>query len=112
MRILQFNNIKRYEFFYEGLLATPSKGAEARAISRILTKLEEIGVPKSEKSLLYTLAQDGIVKLEESQFELAKRKLNEVEWNGPAVREAGKLLEWLEEKHTEEEYKASVATSN
>ena len=110
MKVLTFNDVRNYEILYEGLLSVSTKGAETRTLSRILTKLERIGVKKEvngRESLLYTLAEPGPVKFEESEFEFTKKKLNEVEWNGAGAKSAGALLEWLDEKHpSEEEYAA------
>lgn len=110
MRILTFSNVTQYETLYEGLLTISTKGAETRTLSRILTKLERIGTKKQvngKESLLYTLAEPGPVRFEESEFEFTKKKLNEVEWNGIGAKNAGALLDWLDDKHpSEEEYAA------
>lgn len=111
MRILTFPSIKSYEMCYEGLLTIGTKGAETRTLARVLTKLERIGTKKLSKdgveTLLYTCAEVPTIKLEESELDFVKKKINEIEWNGLGAKEAGILLEWLDEKHpTEEEYEA------
>lgn len=80
---------------YEGLLTSKTHGVETRVLSKILTKIEDIGVQK-EKSLLYTLAEAGEVKLEDSEFDLLKRLLDNVEWNGTGAKLAGAMLLWLD----------------
>lgn len=109
MRVLIFPDITKYEMLYEGLIGLPTKGSETRTLSRVLTKLEEVGTKKQvngKESLLYTVATVPIIRLEESEMEFVKKKMNEVEWNGIGAKQAGKLLDWLDEKHpTEEEFR-------
>lgn len=110
MRVLIFNDVKQYEMLYEGLLTVTTKGAETRTLSKVLAKLERVGVKREvngKESLLYTLAETRPVKFEDSEFSFIKTKLNEVEWSGVGAKLAGALLEWLDEKHpTEEEFEA------
>lgn len=80
---------------YEGLLTTTTHGAETRTLSKILTKLEDVGIQK-EDSLLYTLAEAGEVRLEDSEFDLLKHLIDKVEWNGKGARLAGAMLIWLD----------------
>lgn len=111
MKVLVFPDIPKYEMLYEGLLTSTTKGAETRTLSKVLTKLEEVGTKKvkdGKESLLYTVAELPAVFLEDAELDFVKKKLNEVEWSGLGAREAGKLLEWLDEKHpTEDEYRKS-----
>jgi hypothetical protein len=109
MKVLVFPGIKPYEMLYEGLLTTSTKGAETRTLAKILTKLEKVGTrklnAKGEESLLYTVAELPIIKFEDAELDFIKRRINEVEWSGPGAKDAGALLEWLDEKHpSEEEY--------
>jgi hypothetical protein len=111
MRVLVLPDIPKYEMLYEGLLTATTKGAETRTLSRILTKMEEVGTKKlreGKETLLYTCATVPIIYLEESEFEFVKKKLDEVEWNGLGAKAAGQLLEWLAKEHpTDEEYRKS-----
>ena len=111
MKVLVFPDIPKYEMLYEGLVTSTTKGADTRTLSKVLTKMEEVGTKKQvngKESLLYTAATVPVIFLEDAELEFTKRKLSEVEWNGLGAREAGKLLEWLDEKHpTEDEYRKS-----
>ena len=112
MKVLVFPDIPKYEVLYEGLVTSTTKGADTRTLSKVLTKMEEVGTKKQvngKESLLYTVATVPVIFLEDAELEFTKRKLNEVEWNGLGAREAGQLLEWLDEKHpTEDEYRKSL----
>lgn len=101
MRVLNFPDVKTYEIMYEGLVSQGTKGAETRTLSKVLTKFEDVGVKKTDpqsgkESLLYTQADSTPIELEDAEYELVKKLLNEVEWSGIGARTAGQMLDWLE----------------
>ena len=96
MRTLEFPNSRTFELVYEGLAVSKASGAEARALGRIFTKLEAAGKQKPNE-LLYTGDAGCIVRLEENEFQLAKKLLDLVEFNGIGSRFAGAMLEWLDD---------------
>lgn len=100
MKILEFPSVKLYEMFYEGLMTANTKGAETRTLAKILAKVEDQGTPKllpnDEAGMLYTAAQAVIIELEDAEYTLAKRLLDDVVWNGNGTKDAAKLLEFVE----------------
>jgi hypothetical protein len=96
MRTLNFaGDTKEYfNLIYEGLAATQTRGADTRILSKVFIKMEDIGTPKPNVPL-FVLEQDGIIKLEEAEFELVKKLLDTVEWNGLGARKAGQVMVWL-----------------
>lgn len=96
MKTLNFDDVKRYEILYEALLTCSTKGAETRALYKILVKLEKLGAPKDNSSLLYTLVESGNVELEDSEYELVHALINNVQWHGVATKVAGEMLEWYD----------------
>lgn len=97
MRIVDFsgNNKEKFNIMYEGLLATNTRGAETRLLSKVFIKLEEIGELKPNTPI-YVLEEDGKkIVLEDAEYDLVLKLLDTVEWNGLGARKAGALMEWL-----------------
>jgi hypothetical protein len=97
MRVVDFSgdNREKYNIMYEGLLATNTHGGETRLLSKVLLKMEDIGVPKGN-TFIYVLEKDGKIVLEDAEYDLVKKLLDTVEWNGVGAKKAGVLMEWLD----------------
>lgn len=108
MRVLDWSNATFFEFFYEALVISPTKGDNTRKLGKILAKLESVGTIKETKGTvdLYTLAYAATVELEDSEYELAKQLINSAEWNGKVAIRAGQMLEFIESAPTKEQYEA------
>lgn len=99
MRTLDFADKKEhYEMIYEGLTVSQTAGAESRALARIFTKLESVGVPKEDNGFLYQLGAgpNPPVTLEENEYALISRLLSEVKWGGIGAKKYGALMDWYE----------------
>lgn len=108
MRVFDFPSVEVYEIFFEGLLATTLKGPELRVLNKVVTKMEEIGTPKIiggvPHTTLYTLAENKPIEIEDAQYDLVKRVMNEIAWNTRNIKLVDRLLEFLDTAPTPEEY--------
>jgi hypothetical protein len=97
MRVLKFEGPTRehYDILYEGLAATQTRGPDTRILGKVFIKLEDHGVLQ-EKVPYYKLQKDSAsIILEDAEYELVKKLLDTVEWNGVGAKKAGALMEWL-----------------
>src|SRR2546428_9303004 len=103
MRVLDFTQPgmgESYEILYDGLTGS-SRGFEApsetRIVSRILDKLEEIGLP-TERGGVKTFALvdgGGTVRLEDAEYSLMGEAIRSVKWTARAARKATSAMEWF-----------------
>lgn len=106
MKVLKFlpEHTIRYALLYEGLVSGPAyAGAQRRVMAKVLGKFEQIGhlnpEPKNPSdAYLYSLNDEGgTVRLEDIEFDLVYKTLDEVRWVPIHIRRAEEMMLWLDE---------------
>lgn len=110
MRVLQFPSVEIYNILFEGLHAVELKGPYIRTLNKVITKLEEIGTPRIIKGephpILYTMAENKPVMIEDAHYDLMKATLNNVDWQTKNIKLIDQMLEFVDNAPTEEEFEA------
>lgn len=105
MKALDFripDGAERYEILYDGLVGSNrglSAPSETRIMSRILDKLEAIGIPVERGTVkTFSLVPEVVemVLLEDTEWRLMVDCLQTVKWTTRAARKATTAMEWLE----------------
>lgn len=107
MRTLDFSGPKgkaRFDTLYGGFVNSPRgfDKKETRVANKILDKLEAVAKPITgvgkDARVQYELDESapGRVTLEDAEFELVVKALDENRWIGQGIRLYGDLSEWLE----------------
>lgn len=97
MYSLTFEDKTQYKYFYIGLMMSKLEltKVERRTHTKLMDKVEGIGI--ADNNGVYNLKETGLcISLEDAQYDLAKRLIENMSWPVADSRIVVKLEDWLE----------------